>query len=168
MSTQLEEWPELDSAAIAERLRAHMGARKITRVWLSKNTGIQRTMLAAKLDGKYDFTIADVQAIARAISKSWLWVLTGDEPASPPPPRPPGHPVPATVHTLRPGKNIAEPDARLVLAGAELVDAPVFILAGDPENAVVPLRQPGGLQVRLRSGNRILLSEFRYPESATG
>jgi hypothetical protein len=47
-------------------------------------SGITRSSLANKLDGYVEFTVGEIDAIATALGRTWLWVMTGDE--SPPPP----------------------------------------------------------------------------------
>jgi transcriptional regulator with XRE-family HTH domain len=79
MSTPLETQPELDSDAVAQRLRMYMGDVKLSRSQLALASGINRTSLADRLDGHVDFTLGDISAIAQAIGRSWLWVLTGGE-----------------------------------------------------------------------------------------
>ncbi|WP_165609093.1 helix-turn-helix domain-containing protein [Mycolicibacterium conceptionense] len=80
MST-LQEWlPDPDRGEIGERLRAYMGVHKISRAALALKSGISRTPLSNKLDGKTDFTVEEVTAIANALGKSWIWVLTGRDP----------------------------------------------------------------------------------------
>lgn len=77
MDALIETLPELDSDAIAQRLRMHMGDKKLTRSKLALATGISRTSLGAKLDGDVPFTIEEVDAVATAIGRPWFWVLTG-------------------------------------------------------------------------------------------
>jgi len=84
MSTLLEQGPGPDSRAIGVRLKAYMGIHKISRTKLAMASGITRSSLANKLDGDVEFTVGEIDAIADALRKSWLWVMTGDE--SPPPP----------------------------------------------------------------------------------
>lgn len=79
MSTTLEIQPELDSAAVAQRLRMYMGDVKLSRSKLAMASGINRTSLADRLDGHVAFSLEDVDAIAQAIGRSWLWVLIGGE-----------------------------------------------------------------------------------------
>ena len=80
MST-LPDWlPEPDKNEIGERLRGYMGVHKITRAALALKSGISRSSLASKLDGQVDFTVQEINAIARAIDKTWLWVMTGRDP----------------------------------------------------------------------------------------
>ncbi|ORA24943.1 hypothetical protein BST13_33790, partial [Mycobacterium aquaticum] len=59
-----------------------MGVHKISRSKLALASGISRASLAAKLDGPVEFTVPEVNAVAHALGKSWLWVMTGQE--SPP------------------------------------------------------------------------------------
>lgn len=84
MSTLLDHAPGPDSRAIGVRLRAYMGIQKISRTKLAVASGITRSSLANKLDGEVEFTVGEIDAIATALGKTWLWVMTGDE--SPPPP----------------------------------------------------------------------------------
>jgi transcriptional regulator with XRE-family HTH domain len=80
MTASLEEWPvELDSVVIAQRLRMYMGDKKLSRKELALASGIGRTTLGAKLDGYGAFTLAEINAIARAIDRSWVWVVTGQD-----------------------------------------------------------------------------------------
>ena len=72
--------PDPDRGEIGERLRAYMGVHKISRAALALKSGISRTPLSNKLDGKTDFTVEEVTAIANALGKSWIWVLTGRDP----------------------------------------------------------------------------------------
>ena len=71
--------PELDSEAIRVRLRRHMGEFKISRSALALASGINRSALKTKLDGPVEFTIPEIGAIAHALEKSWLWVITGQD-----------------------------------------------------------------------------------------
>lgn len=71
--------PELDSEAIRVRLRRHMGEYKISRSKLAIGTGINRASLATKLDGPVEFTVPEIAALGRALNKSWLWVMTGQD-----------------------------------------------------------------------------------------
>lgn len=88
MTTALEHLPEPDTQSVARRLRAYMGEHKITRVKLAVATGISRSTLANKLDGHTELTLDEITAIAHALGKSWLWVLTGvDQPLPPEPTR---------------------------------------------------------------------------------
>ncbi|AUV60825.1 transcriptional repressor [Mycobacterium phage Rem711] len=77
MSTMLDSWPEPDRESIGERLRAYMGVHKISRAKLAVASGINRQSLSTKLDGQVDFTIDDITKIARALNRSWLWVVSG-------------------------------------------------------------------------------------------
>lgn len=79
MTRLLDEWPEPDTETVAQRLRMHMGDKKISRSALALASGVKRSALSAKLDGHTDFTVPEVIAIAHAIGKPWLWVLTGRE-----------------------------------------------------------------------------------------
>lgn len=82
MSTLVDPLPEPDPREITERLRSYMGNKKISRSKLALAAGIGRTPLGAKLDDNGQFTLNEVLAIARALNKSWLWVMTGvDDPA---------------------------------------------------------------------------------------
>ena len=82
MSTLLDPLPEPDPREITERLRSYMGNKKISRSKLALAAGIGRTPLGAKLDDNGQFTLNELLAIARALGKSWLWVMTGvDDPA---------------------------------------------------------------------------------------
>ncbi|WP_074414891.1 helix-turn-helix domain-containing protein [Mycolicibacterium fortuitum] len=80
MSTLVEWLPEPDKEDIGERLRGYMGVHKISRAKLAMATGISRASLATKLDGKVDFTVHEISAIARALNRSWLWVMSGQDP----------------------------------------------------------------------------------------
>lgn len=87
MSTLPEHGPRPDrpdSRGIGVRLKAYMGIHKISRTKLSLASGITRSSLANKLDGDVEFTVGEIDAVADALGKTWLWVMTGDE--SPPPP----------------------------------------------------------------------------------
>ncbi len=80
MTTLLMEWPEPDSTeTVAQRLRMHMGDKKITRSRLALAAGIKRGALSNKLDGISEFSVGEIVAIAHAIGRPWLWVLTGQE-----------------------------------------------------------------------------------------
>jgi hypothetical protein len=75
--------PEPDAQEVARRLRMYMGDKKLSRSQLALSSGITRTSLGAKLDGHVPFTIEEIVSVARAISRSWVWVLTGvDDPDS--------------------------------------------------------------------------------------
>lgn len=84
MTVVLDEWPEPDTETVAQRLRMHMGDKKITRSRLALASGIKRSALSNKLDGRSEFSIGEVVAIAHALNRSWLWVLTGQLEAPPP------------------------------------------------------------------------------------
>jgi hypothetical protein len=79
MTTVVESWPEPNTEEIARRLRMHMGDVKLSRNKLAMACGIGRTALSTKLDGQVDFTMTEVVAISKALGKSWLWILTGEE-----------------------------------------------------------------------------------------
>jgi hypothetical protein len=84
MSTMQDFPPEPDPLEITSRLRSHMGDKKISRKALALAAGIGRTPLAAKLDDQTSFTLPELLAVARALGKSWIWVMTGvDAPAGP-------------------------------------------------------------------------------------
>ena len=55
----------------------YMGDIKLSRNKLALASGIGRTALSTKLDGQVDFTMSELVAIAKALEKSWLWVVTG-------------------------------------------------------------------------------------------
>ena len=107
MSTLLDVSPEPDPEDIRVRLRAHMGIHKISRSKLAIASGISRASLAAKLDGPVEFTVPEITAVARALGKSWVWVMTGlddkgphgGHPSDPPngPAAPPDGLEPSTV-----------------------------------------------------------------------
>lgn len=83
MSTPAYVAHEPDRAAITQRLRSYMGDKKISRSKLALASGIHRTTLGGKLDGQTDFTLDELLAIAHALGKHWLWVMSGDEPPHP-------------------------------------------------------------------------------------
>lgn len=83
MSTLLEDWPEPDRQSVARRLRMHMGDKRLNRKRLAMAAGLGRSALSAKLDGESEFTISEILLVAHAINRSWVWVLTGIEPAPP-------------------------------------------------------------------------------------
>ena len=56
-----------------------MGDKKVTRSKLALASGIKRSALSNKLDGLSEFTVNEILAIAHAINRSWVWVLTGRE-----------------------------------------------------------------------------------------
>ena len=61
-----------------------MGDKRITRSKLALASGIKRGALSNKLDGHSEFSVGEIVAIAHAINRPWLWVLTGQEgPAGP-------------------------------------------------------------------------------------
>ena len=63
-----------------------MGDKKITRSRLALASGIKRSALSNKLDGVSEFSVGEIVAIAHAINRPWLWVLTGQEgPGTTPP-----------------------------------------------------------------------------------
>lgn len=70
----------------------YMGDKKLSRKALALRSGVTRTSLGDKLDGRVEFTIADIIKIADAIGESWLWVMTGAE--SPHPDGGGGQPAP--------------------------------------------------------------------------
>jgi len=81
MTTLMGEWPEPDTETVAQRLRMHMGDKKIARSKLALASGIKRSALSNKLDGRSEFSIDEIVAIAHALNRSWIWVLTGrDDP----------------------------------------------------------------------------------------
>lgn len=82
----LEMLPEPDPQAVAQRLRMYMGDKKLSRARLAIASGISRTSLGAKLDGSVAFTLDEIIAVARAIGKPWIWVLTGNYLPEPPDP----------------------------------------------------------------------------------
>lgn len=84
MSTLQEHDTGPDSRAIGVRLKAYMGVHKISRSKLAMASGITRSSLANKLDGEVEFTVGEIDAIATAIGKTWLWVMSGDESQPPP------------------------------------------------------------------------------------
>jgi transcriptional regulator with XRE-family HTH domain len=75
--------PEPDAQEVARRLRMYMGDKKLSRSQLALSSGITRTSLGAKLDGHVPFTIEEIVSVARAISRSWVWVLTGVDDSAP-------------------------------------------------------------------------------------
>ncbi len=77
MTTLMGEWPEPDTETVAQRLRMHMGDKKIARSKLALASGIKRSALSNKLDGRSEFSIDEIVAIAHALNRSWIWVLTG-------------------------------------------------------------------------------------------
>jgi transcriptional regulator with XRE-family HTH domain len=83
MSTLFEDWPEPDRESVARRLRMHMGDKRLNRKRLAMAAGLGRSALSAKLDGESEFTISEILLVAHAINRSWVWVLTGYEPAPP-------------------------------------------------------------------------------------
>lgn len=56
-----------------------MGDKRITRSKLALASGIKRGALSNKLDGHSEFSVGEIVAIAHAIDRPWLWVLTGQE-----------------------------------------------------------------------------------------
>ena len=106
MTTLVDSWPEPSTESVAQRLRSYMGDKKISRSKLALAAGLGRTQLGAKLDGNGEFTVKEIVAIGRALGRSWLWVMTGDDSVdSPPPPEgegvePPGGIEPPT-YSLR-------------------------------------------------------------------
>jgi hypothetical protein len=84
MTALLGEWPEPDNTVIvAQRLRMHMGDKKVNRSKLAMASGIKRSTLCNKLDAQTDFTIGEILAISHAINRSWIWILTGREQVPP-------------------------------------------------------------------------------------
>ena len=79
MTTALEHLPEPDGHTVTQRIRMHMGDKKITRAQLSIASGIKRPTLSNKLDNLSDFTLDEIIQVAHALNKSWLWVLAGVE-----------------------------------------------------------------------------------------
>jgi transcriptional regulator with XRE-family HTH domain len=88
MSILTDVWPEPDVAEVAQRLRMYMGDKKLSRKALAEASGISRTSLGTKLDGDVPFTVDEILAVARAINRSWVWVLTGIDSNDPGPPSP--------------------------------------------------------------------------------
>jgi len=85
MTALMGEWPEPDDTqTVAQRLRMYMGDKKMSRVKLALAAGMKRSTLANKLDSHSEFTISEILAIAHAIDRSWIWVLTGQEPGPEP------------------------------------------------------------------------------------
>lgn len=89
MSTLLDSLPEPEPQEITERLRSYMGNKKISRSKLALASGIGRTPLGAKLDDQGQFTVNELLSIAKALNKSWFWVMTGDGAGDHLPPQPP-------------------------------------------------------------------------------
>lgn len=85
MTVQMSTWEHLDSTVIAQRLRMYMGDKKISRAKLALASGISRTPLGAKLDGRNKFVFDELMSIAKALDKPWWWVITGEDA----PPHPP-------------------------------------------------------------------------------
>lgn len=56
-----------------------MGDKKISRSALALASGVKRSALSSKLDGKSEFTIGEIIAVAHALNRTWLWVLTGSD-----------------------------------------------------------------------------------------
>lgn len=75
-----------DPKVVAYRLRAHMGAEKIARTTVTKETGINRTSLADKLDGKTAFSYDEMDKVLAALGLSWGWLVTGVQEGVPTPP----------------------------------------------------------------------------------
>jgi DNA-binding phage protein len=85
MTALMGDWPEPDDTeTVAQRLRMYMGDKKMSRVKLALASGMKRSTLANKLDSHSEFTISEILAIAHAIDRSWMWVLTGQEPGPEP------------------------------------------------------------------------------------
>lgn len=57
----------------------YMGDKKISRSKLALASGVKRSALSSKLDAQSEFTISEIVAIARAIDRPWIWVLTGQD-----------------------------------------------------------------------------------------
>lgn len=68
--------PPVDPYLLCARLRGLMGERKITRSWLSEQTGISRPSLSNKLDGKVCFTYNELRAVIQALDLSWIALLS--------------------------------------------------------------------------------------------
>lgn len=100
MSTLQEMWPEPDSEAIRVRLRAYMGINKVSRTKLALASGITRSSLANKLDGPVEFTVSEIMAIAHALGRSWMWVMTGEQTKPPTDPSRLGESNPRPIHYL--------------------------------------------------------------------
>lgn len=70
--------------ALARRLRMAMGDQRVSRSKLSKVTGISRPSLATKLDGRVEFTYAELVAVIEALGLAWEELLdptpAADEP----------------------------------------------------------------------------------------
>ncbi len=79
MTTALDHLPEPDHQAVTQRIRMHMGDKKISRAKLAIAMGMPRATLSNKLDNVSDFTLPEITELAHALGKSWLWVLTGVE-----------------------------------------------------------------------------------------
>jgi hypothetical protein len=79
MPDGLDQLPEPDGHAVTQRIRMHMGDKKISRAKLAVAMGMPRATLSNKLDNLSDFTVPEITRIAHALGKSWLWVLTGFE-----------------------------------------------------------------------------------------
>lgn len=58
----------------------HMGDKRLNRKALALKAGLGRSALSSKLDGESEFTINEILLVARAIDRSWVWILTGIEP----------------------------------------------------------------------------------------
>ncbi len=76
--TNQDVWPD-DHTTISRRIRMHMGDKLITHKALAEDAGIARATLTNKLRDSSQWTIADTVAIAKALNKSWLWVMTGKD-----------------------------------------------------------------------------------------
>lgn len=68
-----------DPSLVALRLRQHMGGEKITRRQVVQLTGINRTSLGLKLDGKLPFTYDEMDLVLAALNLSWIWLVTGSD-----------------------------------------------------------------------------------------
>ncbi|WP_131721790.1 helix-turn-helix domain-containing protein [Mycobacteroides abscessus] len=88
MNTMTVELPAPDREVVGRRLRAYMGIHKVSRPKLAAAVGMSRPTLNSKLDGKVDFKLDDITAIAGALTVPWMWVLTGDDDLLPPRDRP--------------------------------------------------------------------------------
>lgn len=60
-----------------------MGAQKVSRKWLSEQTGISRPSLANKLDGKVPFTYDEFGRVVAALDLDW-GLLLAETPAGSP------------------------------------------------------------------------------------
>ena len=110
-------YPEPDPEQIRIRLRGHMGVHKISRSRLSMASGISRGSLTTKLDGPVEFTVPEITAVAHALGKDWLWVMTGANPDRGPEGEPAEPSTGLNTGPIRELSDISSPFGRLTNLG---------------------------------------------------